>query len=102
MNSIEKQFRRKFIEEVVAGFIKRFPYDYKVICRSVKEQRKLKKDEWGLTDKDSEYIRWPLRLPAKLFNILDRKLSNPRFLDDQSEIDWFKERFSEFRVSEKV
>lgn len=102
MNLKEKQYRKKYIEEVVSAFIKKFPIDYMSICHSVKKQRGFKKDQWGLTDKDSAYMRWTLRLPAKLFKILDNKLIHPRFLEDQSEIDWFKKRFREFRVSEKV
>jgi len=98
----EKEYRRKLIEAIVEEYIKRFPLEYMAVCHSVKIQRKLKKDKWGLTDKDSAYMRWTLRIPARLFKILDRQLQNPRFLEEQSEIDWFKKRFREFRVCEKV
>lgn len=98
---LTKKQRKQFIEECVKEFIKKFPIDYMAICESVKKQRKLKKDKWGLTDKDSEYMRWTLRIPAKLFKILDNKLIQPRFLEEQWEIDWFKETFPQFRVSEK-
>jgi len=99
---LTKLQRKQLIEEIVREFIKKFPVDYMAICQSVKIQRKLKKDKWGLTDKDSEYMRWTLRIPARLFRILDKKLIQPRFLEEQWEIDWFKKTFKEFRVSERV
>ena len=98
---LTKEQRKQFIEECVKQFIKKFPVEHKLICQSVQKQRRLKMDKWG-SDKDSATFRWTIRMPKRLFNIIDKKLTNPRFLEKQWEIDWFKKVFSMYRVSEKV
>jgi len=100
---LTKSQRKIFIEECVRRFIKKFPIEYTEIIKSVRQQRKLRLDEWG-SDKAGweETFRWTLRIPQRLFNIIDKKLENPRFLDEQWEIDWFKKTFPEFRVSLRI
>lgn len=98
---LTKKQRKQFVEECVKEFIKKFPIEHKLICESVKQQRKLKIDKWG-SDKDSATFRWTIRMPKRLFTIIDKKLENPRFLEEQWEIDWFKKTFPEYRVSDRV
>jgi len=99
---LTKQQRQKFIENCIKEFIKKFPVEYMAVCESVKKQKKAKKDVFGLVDKDSAYMRWTLRIPTPLFNILKRNLHNPDFLETNEEINWFKKTFSQFRVCEKI
>jgi hypothetical protein len=47
-------------------------------------------------------MRWTLRIPERLFRIIDKELHSPRFLEEDWEINWFKETFPEFRISEKI
>ncbi len=109
-NNLTKQQRKFFIEECVREFIKQFPLEYAAICESAKKQRGLKKDEFGLMEQhqfgkeghEGLYMRWSLRLPQRLFSILDKKLNNPRFLENDEEMNWFKNTFSEFRVCERT
>lgn len=109
-SNLNKQQRKYFIEGCVNEFVKRFPLEYEAICLSAKKQRQLKKDKFGGMEEHQfgkEYhagidMRWTLRLPRRLFITIDSKLQNPRFLEDDDEINWFKKRFPEFRVSEKT
>lgn len=83
-------------------FIKKYPQEYKIICQSAKQQKSKKWSKYGLMDKDSAYMRWTLRLPERLYVLLNGALDNPRFLDAPGEMDWFKKTFPMFRVSEKT
>lgn len=97
-----KEQRKQFIENCVRQYIKNFPLEYMAICENVKRIRATRKDEkWNLFDKDSAYIRWTLRIPVRLFNAIDKNLSEPRFLEDDREIRWFKKTFPEFRTCGK-
>ena len=97
------QIRRQFIEDCVARFVKTHPTEYAEICKSVVEQRKKKKNKYGTVGTDGQgVIRWSLRLPELLFDMLDKSLGNPRFLEDDIEMTWFKKRFKQFRVCERV
>ena len=97
-----KEIRRRIIRECVKEYIRQFPTEYKAIIKSVKKQRKVKKDVFGLVDKDSAYIRWILRIPERLNNACNKLLGEPRFLDIPGELNWFKKEFREFRVCEKT
>ena len=102
MNS-EMKIRQQFITDCVERFKKSSPREYALICKSVVEQRKKKKNKFGTVGKDGQgVIRWSLRLPEGLFNMLDKTLDNPRFLEDDGEMLWFKKRFKQFRVAEKL
>ena len=98
MENIE--IRQQFITDAVKRFIKKHPEEYKIVCESVKKQR-LNKDKFGRMDGE-EFSRWTLRIPEGLYNILENTLANPRFLESQIEIDWFKKTFPMFRVREKL
>lgn len=94
--------RKIFIEEVVKEFKKKFPEEYQLIVKSCQQQRVLKRDKWGSDGAGwEEAWRWTLRLPARMFMILDMVLEEPRFLEDQKELEWFKKTFPEFLVCEK-
>ena len=70
----------------------------------------MKKDDYGLMrkrkfgsfDDNKPFMRWTLRIPEKLFQLLERVISNPRFLETDEEIMWFKKTFPQFRVSPKL
>jgi len=108
--NLTKEQRKQFIMECVSEFVKKFPIEYAAICENVKRRRKLQKDDFGLMEKkqfgkeghEGIWMRWTLRIPLKLFNILDKNLKSPRFLEEDWEINWFKKTFPEFRVSEKT
>lgn len=108
--NLTKEQRKQFIKNCVEEFIKKFPLEYMAICESVKRQRQLQKDEFGSMEKqqfgkephEGIHIRWTLRLPQDLFSIIDKKITNPRFLESDWEINWFKKTFPQFRISEKL
>ena len=94
--------RHIFISDCVKRFAKKHPYEYKVVCESVKKEKNKKWSKYGLIDGSSEYIRWTLRIPERLFNLIDKTLANPRFLEEKEESEWFKREFPMFMVSEKT
>ena len=93
--------RQQFIIDCVKDFIKKHPQQYKIVVQSVKQQKAVKKNKYGLTDNDSAYMRWTLRIPERLFKALDMSLDKPKFLDSSGEMEWFKKTFPMFKVSEK-
>ena len=99
---MEIKYRRQFIEQSVKLYIKKYPFEYAAICTSVKKERAIKKDDFGLIDKDDAFIRWTLRIPSRLMNLLEKVLIEPRFLEAKGEIVWFKRNFPQFRVTEKI
>jgi len=94
------KIRQQFITDAVRRFIKKHPDEYEAVCKSIKRAR-LNKDKFGRMDNE-EFSRWTLRIPEGLFKMLDFTLKNPRFLEAQTEIDWFKKTFPMFRIGEKA
>jgi len=94
------QVRQQFISDAIKRFIKKDPVEYKAVCDSVKKLR-LNKDKFGSMDGE-EFSRFTLRIPEALFKVLDFSLDNPRFLESDYEINWFKKTFPMFRVSNKA
>lgn len=78
------------------------------VCESVRRHRKGLANKHGSimphqkADENAPMIRWTLKIPERLFTLLETVVRNPRFLETDEEILWFKKRFPEFRIVDKL
>lgn len=93
------EVRKQFILDCVKKYIKENSEEYKNICKSVKLER-VKKNKFA-SDGKADFMRWGTRIPEPLFNLLDKTLKNPRFLDGD-ELHWWMKNFPQFRIPEKI
>lgn len=90
--------RKIFIREVVDAFKKRFPDEWEAACASAKAMRDVQANVYG-SDTLKE-LRFGLRLPSRLGDILQKSLSDPAFLKEDDEYEWFRKEFRELTPSE--
>jgi len=96
------QIRQQFIIDAVRKFRREHPQEYNEVCQSVKKLKPTKGKFGEIDNNRDESIRWTLRIPKTLFKVLDYSLDNPRFLEADLEINWFKRAFPMFKVADKA
>ena len=101
---LQKQLRRKYIEEVVKEWMKRNPDIYEDWKRHATFMRKTKVNVWGAEAKGEMHQRFRhlCTVPRDLWNILDRNLDNPRFCEELEEAAWFAKTFKKLAPHDKT
>lgn len=93
--------RQQLIFDLANRYKKKYPTEYKAICKDVRAKRQ------KLFDKKSGMIkggkmRPAIRIPQTLFAWIDGALDNPRFLEDSEEgtkeLRWFLSKFPEYKI----
>jgi len=98
----QKHGRRKFIEDTVKVYRSDYNEEYVKHLKEVHLQRNKQANKYASTP-DKE-MRPVVSIPNRLFYFIDRALiemSEPRFLSEKKELEWFLKTFPEFQVPEK-
>jgi len=109
MIPVDKKLRRQFIKQIVEDWKKKNPVKYKDAIEHAKFMRKAKVNVFG-TEKYSpakgqhigEQLRHIVSLPRELFDLLNKALDNPKFMEEEDEVTWFCKTFPEFKGHEKT
>lgn len=107
MTIFEKNYKRKeLIEQLVKLYKKQFPDEYHLVCKTIKELRRTRSNVYAADNpKDPSAMRWCLRVPRKLDNLVNGFLKldcEPKFLVEEKEMIWFAKTFPEFRIADKL
>lgn len=91
--------RKRFINDCIRLYETRYPEEAVLAKKSIRRMKKTRATVYG-SDIQLE-LRFAVRLPTRLFNILS-KLDDPPFLHEEKELVWFIKTFPNYSVAEKA
>lgn len=96
--------RKELIEILVRIYKKQHRDEYLAVVNAVREIKATRKNKYAGDTTEADAMRWALRVPKKLDNIINSFLQEgePRFLAEQKELLWFAKEYPEFKVAEKL
>ena len=97
---LQKYGRERFIEDTIVAYKKEYPRELKEHLKYVKRLQGSQKNKFASTE-DQEW-RAGVSLPRAIFDILNKFLVEPRFLEEIKEYKWFLANYPEFVIPEKI